>query len=109
MDRLLGPRRRTAPQPEPLEAPSRAEAQRHLAARLERLRAYAATLEDAATSRPPDPHLAWLARQLVHVRRDLRAAGRARLSAPGTEPGPPASAGGAGAPGAPGPPIREEA
>lgn len=81
MDRPLGPRRRRAPQPEALEAPSRAAARTHLDARLERLRAYAAVLEDAVTAGPPDARRAWLDRQLASVRRDLRFAERIRLPA----------------------------
>ena len=67
------------PQPERAEAASRAEAQRHLDARLERLRAYAAALEAALAAGPSDERLARLQGQLGQVHRDLRAAARPRL------------------------------
>ena len=102
MDRLLGPRRRRAPQPEPVEAASRVAAERHLTARLERLRAYAATLEAAAASRPPDARLAGLERQLTHAQRVLRTAERPRLPPPAAPSARPAADG----PAATAPPAR---
>ena len=87
---------RPQPRPEALEARRRAEAQRHLDARGERLRAFAAALEAAAASPvgagPPAPRRAQLERQLARVRHDLRAAGRTHL------PEPPVGAGAAGTP-----------
>jgi hypothetical protein len=101
MDGLLGPRRRRGPQPEPVDAASRVATQRHLAARRERLRAYAAALEAAAASRPPGVRRASLERQLARAQGDLRAAERPRLqtlAAPSVPPG----ADGRAPPGAPG-------
>ena len=77
---LRGPRR-TRPRPERQQAETRAAAQQHLDARLERLQAYAAALEAAITAHPPDARLGQLERQLDQARRDVRSAGRSRLPA----------------------------
>ena len=99
MDHPLGTRRRRSPQPEALEAPSRASARTHLDARRERLLAYAAVLEAAVTAGPPEARRAWLDRQLTGVRRDLRSAEQIRLPERPVAPAEPApaAAGGAGA------------
>ncbi|MBI3970383.1 MAG: hypothetical protein HY332_03760 [Chloroflexi bacterium] len=60
----------------------RAEVQRHLDARTERLQAYAASLEGALAAHPPGEQAAQLERKLAQVRRDLLAAARPRLPAP---------------------------
>jgi hypothetical protein len=72
-------------------------AQRHLDARLERLRAYAAALDAAVAARPPDARLAQLERQLAQARRALLAAARPRLPEPGGRAGAAPAAGTDGA------------
>jgi len=92
MDHPLGTRRRRSPQPEALEAPSRASARTHLDARRQRLLAYAAVLEAAVTAGPPEDRRAWLDRQLTSVRRDLRSAAQIRLPERPVAPAAPAAA-----------------
>ncbi|HVG98686.1 MAG TPA: hypothetical protein VNK05_17395 [Chloroflexota bacterium] len=92
MDHPLGTRRRRSPQPEALEAPSRASARTHLDARRQRLLAYAAVLEAAVTAGPPEDRRAWLDRQLTSVRRDLRSAAQIRLPERPVAPAAPAPA-----------------
>jgi hypothetical protein len=71
--------RRPQPRAEDAGARTRAAAQRHLDARGERLRAYAAALEGAAAAAPAGDRRTQLERQLASARRVLRAAGQTRL------------------------------
>jgi hypothetical protein len=78
--------RRAQPRAEDAAARTRAVAQRHLDAREERLRAYAAVLEAAAAGAATAERRASCARRLARVRHDLRTAGRPHLPEPPPAP-----------------------